>query len=126
MDAHGTDRYLLTFTVPVRAGVEFLGVVGADVPVSRFEAHLLRAWAPDRPVVLVNAENRVVVSHSARIPVGDLLPPGISTRSAAARPAWRAMAPGAPLTAHGPPSAGVVDHGTRAWRSRRPGRSRRP
>ncbi len=82
VDAHGTDRYLLTFTVPVRAGSSFLGVVGADVPVSRFEAHLMRAWgAIDRPVVLVNAENRVVVSHSARIPVGDLLPPGISTRS---------------------------------------------
>ncbi len=82
VDAHGTDRYLLTFTVPVRAGSRFLGVVGADVPVSRFEAHLLRSWgALDRSVILVNAENRVVVSHSAHAPVGDLMPPGIASVS---------------------------------------------
>ncbi|MET0864131.1 MAG: cache domain-containing protein [Nakamurella sp.] len=48
VDALGTDRYLLTFTVPVLADGVFLGVVGADVPVSRFERHLLSAWRAGR------------------------------------------------------------------------------
>jgi len=74
VDAHGTDRYLLTFTMPVLAGSEFLGVVGADLPVSRFETRLLRAWGPlDRDVLIVNADRRVVVSNSARQLAGDLL-----------------------------------------------------
>ncbi len=74
VDAHGTDRYLLTFTVPVLAGSEFLGVVGADVPVARFETSLLRAWGPQNcDVLIVNSEGRVVVSNSARELAGDLL-----------------------------------------------------
>ena len=73
VDAHGTDRYLLTFTMPVLAGSEFLGVVGADVPVSRFETRLLRAWGrQDCDVVIVNSDRRVVVSNSARELAGDL------------------------------------------------------
>ena len=74
VDAHGTDRYLLTFTMPVLDGSEFLGVVGADVPVSRFETRLLRAWGPlDSEVLIVNSDRRVVVSNSARVLAGDLL-----------------------------------------------------
>lgn len=66
VDVHGTDRYLLTFTVAVVVGHEFVGIVGADVPVARFEAQLLRAWrdlAVD--VVIVNVDDRVVVSNTA-------------------------------------------------------------
>ena len=47
-------------------GHEFVGIVGADVPVARFEAPLLRAWrdlAGD--VVIVNVDDRVVVSNTA-------------------------------------------------------------
>ena len=74
VDAHGTDRYLLTFTMPVLDGSEFLGVVGADVPVSRFETRLLRAWGRlDSEVLIVNSDRRVVVSNSARVLAGDLL-----------------------------------------------------
>ena len=74
VDAHGTDRYLLTFTMPVLTGSEFLGVVGADVPVSRFETRLLRAWGRlDSEVLIVNSDRRVVVSNSARVLAGDLL-----------------------------------------------------
>jgi hypothetical protein len=73
VDVHGTGRYLLTLTAPVVAAGEFLGVVGADVPVSRFEGQLLRALGPiDRPLVLLDEEGRVVLSTSPRWLVGDL------------------------------------------------------
>jgi hypothetical protein len=74
VDVHGTGRYLLTLTGPVLAEGAFLGVVGADVPVNRFENHLLRALDPgvDTAVVL-NDEGRVVLSTSPRWLVGDLV-----------------------------------------------------
>jgi hypothetical protein len=54
---------------------EFLGVVGADLPVPRFESHLLRVLASvDAPFVVVNDEDRVVLSSSPRAMVGDRLP----------------------------------------------------
>jgi hypothetical protein len=80
VDVHGTDRYLLTLTEPVLADGIFLGVAGADVPVSRFETLVLRGLA-DLPVevVVVSAEGRVVLSTSARWLTGELLPPNAST-----------------------------------------------
>ncbi len=78
VDVHGTGRYLFTLTEPVLAGGEFLGVVGADVPVSRFEAHLLGVLdAAVPPFVLVDGEGRVVLSTSSRRLVGALLRPGV-------------------------------------------------
>lgn len=79
VDVHGTGRYLLTLTGPVvdPGGGEFLGVVGADVPVSGFESHLLRLLgAPRQPFLLVNDEDRVVLSTSPRWLVGDLVRSG--------------------------------------------------
>jgi hypothetical protein len=74
VDVHGTGRYLLTLTGPLIADGEFLGVVGADVPVNRFENHLLRALDADvDAVVVLNDEGRVVLSTSPRWLVGDLL-----------------------------------------------------
>lgn len=74
VDVHGTGRYLLTLTAPVVDGEEFLGVVGADVPVGRFESHLVGRLGPvDRPFLLVDDEDRVVLSASPRWLVGDLL-----------------------------------------------------
>ncbi len=76
VDVHGTGRYLLTLTTPLVADGEFVGVVGADVPVSRFESHLLRALgAVDRPFLLVGDDGRVVLSTSPRWLVGALLGP---------------------------------------------------
>ena len=76
VDVHGTGRYLLTFTAPVVAGREFVGVAGADVPVRRFETHLLEALGALRaPFVLLNDEGRVVLSTVPRFLVGSLLPP---------------------------------------------------
>ena len=73
VDVHGTGQYLLTFTEPVVVDGQFLGVVGADVPVSRFESHLLRELgAVDTPFVLLDEERRVVLSTSRRWLVGAL------------------------------------------------------
>jgi hypothetical protein len=76
VDVHGTGQYLLTFTEPVVTGGQFLGVVGADVPVSRFESHLLRELdTVDAPFVLLDEERRVVLSTSPRWLVGALTGP---------------------------------------------------
>jgi hypothetical protein len=76
VDVHGTGQYLLTFTEPVIAAGQFLGVVGADVPVSRFEGHLLRALGTvDVPFVLIDEEGRVVLSTSPGRLVGALTGP---------------------------------------------------
>jgi hypothetical protein len=74
VDVHGTGRYLLTLTAPVAVAGGFLGVVGADVPVSRFENHVLRTLGPlDNAFVIVNGENRVVLSTVPQWPTGSLL-----------------------------------------------------
>lgn len=74
VDVHGTGQYLLTFTEPVVADGRFVGVAGADVPVHRFEAHLLGRLGPqERAVLLLDEERRVVVSTSPRWLVGDLV-----------------------------------------------------
>jgi hypothetical protein len=85
VDVHGTGRYVLTLTEPVVSDGEFLGVVGADVPLPRFESHLLRALAAvDPPFLVVNDEDRVVLSTSPRRLVGDRLPPEERRGTAAA------------------------------------------
>ena len=38
VDVHGTDRYLLTLTMPLEVDGAFLGVAGADVPMGGFES----------------------------------------------------------------------------------------
>lgn len=85
IDAHGTDRYLLTFTAPVRSARSFLGVVGADVPVSVFENRMLRAWGRlGSDVMIVNSQGRVVVSNSTRTLTGDLLADAAASGATAA------------------------------------------
>jgi hypothetical protein len=77
VDVHGTGRYVLTLTEPVVARGAFVGVAGADVPVRRFETHLLRALGQlPVPFLLLNDEDRVVLSTAPRFLVGTLLPPG--------------------------------------------------
>ncbi|HYO37380.1 MAG TPA: cache domain-containing protein [Geodermatophilus sp.] len=75
VDVHGTGRYLLTLTEPVVVDGEFAGVAGADVSVRRFEAHLLRRLGPGAPFLLLNGEDRVVLSTSPRLLVGTLVSP---------------------------------------------------
>ncbi|MBJ7451765.1 MAG: PDC sensor domain-containing protein [Blastococcus sp.] len=77
VDVHGTGRYLLTLTEPVVVDGEFVGVAGADVSVRRFETHLLEVLGRlPAPFLLVNGEERVVLSTAPRWLVGSLLPPG--------------------------------------------------
>jgi C4-dicarboxylate-specific signal transduction histidine kinase len=93
---HGTGRYLLTLTGPLLAGGEFLGVVGVDVPVNRFENHLLRALEREADaVVVLNDEGRVVLSTSPRWLVGDLLdaPPGAAPSADVPAVPWRLYLP---------------------------------
>jgi hypothetical protein len=75
VDVHGTGQYLLTFTVPVVADGAFLGVAGVDVLVGRFETDLLgRLTSLDQPFLLVNDDDRVVLSTTPWWLVGSLLP----------------------------------------------------
>jgi hypothetical protein len=95
VDVHGTGRYVLTFTEPVVAASGFVGVAGADVPVRRFESHLLQALSPLRsPFVLLNDEGRVVLSTAPRLLVGSLVPAGAAAgEGGAALPGvpWRLL-----------------------------------
>ena len=106
VDVHGTGRYLLTLTGPLLDGGEFVGVVGADVPVNRFENHLLRALDPGiGAAVVLDEEGRVVLSTSPRWLVGDLLdgPPGeAGTAVEVPGTTWRLYLPGAAARALAP------------------------
>lgn len=75
VDVHGTGSYMLTFTVPVRWDGGFVGVAGADVPAARFEERLLERLSSATPSVLLNADDRVVFSSSARWLTGSRLAP---------------------------------------------------
>ncbi|GAA2073252.1 cache domain-containing protein [Actinomadura alba] len=83
VDVHGTDRYLLTLTVPVEVDGQFLGVAGADVPITRFETLVLHHLGDSTgEIVVVNSEDRVVFSTSAEWITGSLLS-GPAARAAA-------------------------------------------
>ncbi|MDF1602170.1 cache domain-containing protein [Nocardioides sp. YIM 152315] len=73
VDVHGTDRYLLTLTMPIEVAGRFLGVAGADVPITGFETMVLRGLGGS-DAILANDEGRVVVSTSSRWITGCLLP----------------------------------------------------
>lgn len=69
-----TCDYILTLTMPVELDGRMIGVVGADVQVSRLERELLPTLlAIDRPVSLVNEVGRVMVSTDPARAVGTLL-----------------------------------------------------
>jgi hypothetical protein len=70
-----TFDFIITLTMPVRAGEQMIGVIGADVYVKRLEKVLLPHFlALDHPVALVNEAGRVVVSTEPSLPAGDILP----------------------------------------------------
>jgi hypothetical protein len=95
VDVHGTGQYVLTHTEPVLADGTFLGVLGADVPAARFESHLLRALADvDEPFVVLDDDDRVVLSTAPPWLVGDLV------RAPDALGAAAAGMPGLPWRVH--------------------------
>jgi hypothetical protein len=67
LDYTGVDLYVCTFAVPVISGRGvFLGIAGADVPVSCLDAALLPTFtAANGALALANAEGRVIVANHA-------------------------------------------------------------
>ena len=73
-DYSGSDQYVLTFSVPVLDGEQFLGVAGADLVAADLEP-VVRPTLRQLPseTVIVDAERRVVFSNTARWIPGDRL-----------------------------------------------------
>jgi hypothetical protein len=84
LDFTGVDLYVCTFAVPATSATgTFLGVAGADVPISRIETALLPTiTACTQPLALINAEGRVIVANHADHVSGSKI------RSAGHGPAW--------------------------------------
>jgi len=90
IDLPCADIFICTFSVPIVADGQLLGIAGADVAVSRFESELLpplRSLAS--PAVLINAERRVVTSNDPSWISGEKL----STMPSPGADDWIAVAP---------------------------------
>ncbi len=71
-----TNEYTLTLSTPVRAGGRLLGMAAADVLVSTVERRVMPALtALPSPVVLSNADGRVIASNSPLWTPGLRVPP---------------------------------------------------
>jgi hypothetical protein len=70
-DYRGADRFTLTFGLPVVVESLFIGVAGADVPLSFLESELLPSLRriPQR-VALLNHEQRVVTANTPHYATG--------------------------------------------------------
>ncbi|WP_431221144.1 cache domain-containing protein [Leifsonia xyli] len=67
--------YIVTVTSPVERDGRMIGVVGVDVYVKRLERELLPGMlAAGRPLALVNADGRVMVSTDPGVVVGSVVP----------------------------------------------------
>jgi len=75
VDYSGADRYVVTFARPVLdARGRFVGVAGADVPLTGLEEAVMPALrSAPADLALVNGRGRVVASSSAAVPPGTLL-----------------------------------------------------
>ena len=70
-----TFDFILTLTLPVLADGRTIGVIGADVSVTRLESAMLPLLLGlASPAALVNAVGRVVVSTEATLSAGDIVP----------------------------------------------------
>lgn len=75
VDYSGSELYIVTATVPITAGEEFIGVAGADMSVHDLERRLigvLRAARAD--AVIVSQERRVIAANTPRWVFGARLP----------------------------------------------------
>jgi hypothetical protein len=71
-----TNQYALTVSVPVTVGRRLVGVAASDVLLSSLEARILPGLhRVGEPMVLLNANGRVVMSSSADFAPGDRFPP---------------------------------------------------
>jgi hypothetical protein len=74
IDLPCADVSIMTFSTPIVAGEELLGIAGADVAVARFEEQIvppLRALADQ--AVLVNHQRRVIASNDSTFSTGEKL-----------------------------------------------------
>lgn len=99
VDFSGTDEYLITLAVPVRAGGAFLGVAAADLRVTVFERLLLSRFGPaDAAAALLTGTGRVITSNVPHRLPGELLPAAGARRSVeipgAGCPWWFALLDG--------------------------------
>lgn len=74
VDYGGADEYIVTISVPITFDDRFLGIVASDFLVADLE-RLLSPWlaTPERTVLLVNADQRVIVSNSFLHQAGDVV-----------------------------------------------------
>jgi hypothetical protein len=80
--------------MPIVVDGTFLGVAGADVPMSRFESIVLRTLGTACDAVVVNDEDRVVVSTSSRWITGSRLADAdLAPAKPMSRVPWRILRP---------------------------------
>jgi hypothetical protein len=74
VDHGGVDDYLVTVSVPIVRDSRFLGVAAADLLVASLEG-IFAPWlaGAENPCLLLNAEERVIVSNAVTHHVGDVL-----------------------------------------------------
>lgn len=76
VDFSGLNDYIVTATIPVRIGADFVGVSGADLRVDEIERRLYAAnRGSGGDLLLANSSDRVVASTSTRYVAGSLLRP---------------------------------------------------
>lgn len=100
VDVSGTDEYVVTLTVPVEDAGGALGVCGADLRLGDLSDVMMPAVRTlDGDALLVNADDRVMVSTSPRWLVGELLrDDGAAVSRACERAPWRVVAYAPPPT----------------------------
>lgn len=72
VDIGGTNTYTVTLSIPLFVGTHFAGIAGADIAAAAFEQFLVGRGQRLRPMVLANADLRVIASNTA-----DFLPGGL-------------------------------------------------
>jgi hypothetical protein len=75
IDYLGINTYVATVAIPVLAGGEFVGVIGADLSIGLLERHLYPAMPDSRvaQAILVNDKGRVILSNNAEVDAGSLI-----------------------------------------------------
>lgn len=73
VDIGGTNAYTVTLSLPLFTGSGFAAIAGADIAAAGFEKFLVGRGRRLRPVVLTNADLRVIASSSADYLPGSLL-----------------------------------------------------
>jgi len=90
LDFTGVDITVCTFAVPaLSTGGTFIGIAGADVPVTAIDAALMPVLRTAPPLALVNTEGRVIVSnHADHLPGARLRDAGDGRRRSVPDTPW--------------------------------------